>query len=302
MSIRKAVIPAAGLGTRFLPATKVQPKEMLPIVDKPVIQYIVEEAAASGITQIVAVTSAHKHAIEDHFDRAFELEYHLWKAGKTAQLEQITRLTELVDIVYVRQKEPLGNGHAVLCARDVIGDEPFAVLWGDDIVVADPPCLRQMIDVHDRHGHAVLAAMSVPLREAPRCGMIAPGIQVEERLWRVADLVEKPSVADAPSTLAHVKGSILTPAIFLVLESTPAGQGGEIWLVDAIRTLLRREAVDAFAFAGRRYDAGNVGEYVAANVDLALQRHELRGELLAHLRRIVRHAGGAHHPGAAHLG
>ncbi len=292
MSIRKAVIPAAGLGTRFLPATKAQPKEMLPIVDKPVIQYIVEEAAASGIEQVVIITGQSKRAIEDHFDRSFELEYRLAETGKQKQLEEIKRLTELVDFVYIRQPQPLGNGHAVLCAKDVIGDEPFAVLWGDDVVVAEPPCLRQMIDVYDRVGRSVLAAMPVPEQDYPKYGMIKTAAKIEDRLYSVADLIEKPSIEESPSNLAQVKAYILTPEIFGFLKTTQAAKG-EIWLADAIRALLKHEVVYAYEFAGRRYDAGSVQGYLQANVDLALERPEFKDEFLAYLRSVTGEATGA---------
>jgi len=283
VKIRKAVIPAAGLGTRFLPATKAQPKEMLPIVDKPVIQYIVEEAAASGIEQVVIITSQNKRAIEDHFDRSFELEYWLADKGKHEQLEEIKHLSELVDFVYVRQKQPLGNGHAVLCARDVIGNEPFAVLWGDDIVVAETPCLKQLVDVYDRYGRSVLAAMPVPERDYPKYGMLKTTGPIEDRVYRVEDLIEKPTITESPGNLAQVKAYILTPEIFRLLEATPASKGGEIWLADAIRRLLKHEVVYAYEFEGRRYDAGNVLEYLQANIDLALQRPEFRDQLMEHL-------------------
>ena len=269
MKIRKAVIPAAGLGTRFLPATKAQPKEMLPIVDKPVIQYIVEEAAASGIEQVVIVTSQNKRAIEDHFDRSFELEYWLDDKGKHEQLEAIKRLSELVDFVYVRQKQPLGNGHAVL--------------WGDDIVVAKTPCLKQLIDVYDRYGRSVLAAMPVIERDYPKYGMLKTTAQIENRVYRVEDLIEKPTIKESPGNLAQVKAYILTPEVFRLLEATPASKGGEIWLADAIRRLLQHEVVYAYEFEGRRYDAGSVLEYLQANIDLALQRPEFRDQLMEHL-------------------
>ncbi len=287
MKIRKAVIPAAGLGTRFLPATKAQPKEMLPIVDKPVIQYIIEEAAASGIEQVVVITGQSKRAIEDHFDRSFELESRLADSGKMAQLEEIKRISELVDVVYVRQKQPLGNGHAVLCAKDVIGNEPFAVLWGDDVVVGDPPCLKQMVDVYNRYGRSVLAAMRVPERDYPKYGMIKTTARIEDRVYRVEDLIEKPSIEESPSDLAQVKAYILTPEIFRFLESTKASKGGEIWLADAIRELLKHEVCYAYEFIGRRYDAGNVLEYLQANVDLALQRPEFSGQFIEYLRSVV---------------
>jgi len=258
----------------------------LPIVDKPVIQYIVEEAAASGIEQVVIITGQSKRAIEDHFDRSFELEYRLAETGKNKQLEEIKHITELVDFVYVRQPQPLGNGHAVLLAKDVIGDEPFAVLWGDDVVVAEPPCLKQMIDVYDRFGRSVLAAMRVPERDYPKYGMIKTSTQAEERIYRVEDLIEKPTIEESPSNLAQVKAYILTPEIFRFLEETPAARG-EIWLADAIRRLLQHEVVYAYEFLGRRYDAGNVLEYLEANVDLALQRPEFRDEFMGYLRSVT---------------
>ena len=287
MKIRKAVIPAAGLGTRFLPATKAQPKEMLPIVDKPVIQYIVEEAAASGIEQVVIITGQSKRAIEDHFDRSFELEYRLADSGKQKQLEEIKRVSDLVDVVYVRQKQPLGNGHAVLCAKDVIGNEPFAVLWGDDIVVSEVPCLKQMVDIYHRYGRSVLAAMPVPERDYPKYGMIKTSGRIEERVYRVEDLIEKPSIAESPSNLAQVKAYVLTPEIFRFLQDTPATKQGEIWLADSIRELLKHEVVYAYEFIGRRYDAGSVLEYLQANVDLALQRPEFRDEFMTYLRSVT---------------
>jgi UTP--glucose-1-phosphate uridylyltransferase len=255
-------------------------------VDKPVIQYIVEEAAASGIEQVVIITSQSKRAIEDHFDRSFELEYWLNDSGKQKQLEEIKRVSELVNFVYVRQKQPLGNGHAVLCAKDVIGDEPFAVLWGDDIVVGDPPCLKQMVDVYDRYGRSVLAAMPVPERDYPKYGMIKTSTQVDERVFRVEDLIEKPTIKESPSNLAQVKAYILTPVIFEFLASTRASKGGEIWLADAIRELLKHEVVYAYEFQGKRYDAGNVLEYLKANVDIALGRPDLRDDFIEYLRSV----------------
>jgi UTP--glucose-1-phosphate uridylyltransferase len=284
MKIRKAVIPAAGRGTRFLPATKAQPKEMLPIVDKPVIQYLVEEAVASGIEQIIIITGQSKRAIEDHFDRTFELEYSLAEAGKMEQLESIKRISELANFVYVRQQMPLGNGHAVLVAKDVVGNEPFAVLWGDDLVVSEVPCLKQMMDVYERYGRSVLAAMRVPASEHRKYGMIKSR-PLEDRISQVEDIVEKPE-ADFPSDLAQVKGFILTPDIFTMLEKTPRGGGGEIWLADAIKMLLRYQTVYAYEFEGHRYDAGNVFDYLRAQVDFALMREEFRGPMLEHLRSL----------------
>lgn len=285
MKIRKAVIPAAGRGTRFLPATKVQPKEMLPIVDKPVIQYLVEEAAASGIEQVIIVTSGSKRAIEDHFDRTFELEHSLAEAGKLEQLEAIKHISELVKFVYVRQQMPLGNGHAVLVAREVVGDEPFAVLWGDDLVVSRTPCLKQMMDVHERYGLSVLAAMRVPRRDYNKYGMIK-GRRIDDRVSQVEDIIEKPEIEHSPSDLAQVKGFILTPQIFEMLENTPRGKGGEIWLGDAIQSLLRHQTVYAYEFEGKRYDAGNVPDYLRAQVDFALARPEYREGLLTYLRSL----------------
>lgn len=281
--VRKAVIPAAGLGTRFLPATKAQPKEMLPIVDKPVIQYIVEEAVASGIEQIVIITGQSKRAIEDHFDYPFELAHRLRENKKTEELHEVERLSELANFVYVRQKQPLGNGHAVLVAREVIGDEPFAVLWGDDIVDAKVPCLQQLIQVYEQYGTSVMAVMRVAKELISKYGVIEAR-QVADRIHEVLDLVEKPTTENAPSDLATVKGYVLTPEIFEELEHTPPGKGGEIWLSDAIKSLMRRQKVFALEFEGRRYDAGNKLEFLQATVDFALKRPDLADEFRAYLK------------------
>jgi UTP--glucose-1-phosphate uridylyltransferase len=281
--VRKAVIPAAGLGTRFLPATKAQPKEMLPIVDKPVIQYIVEEAVASGIEQIVIITGQSKRAIEDHFDYPFELAHRLRENKKTEELYEVERLSELANFVYVRQKQPLGNGHAVLVAREVIGDEPFAVLWGDDIVDAKVPCLQQLIQVYEQYGTSVMAVMRVAKELISKYGVIEAR-QVADRIHEVLDLVEKPTTENAPSDLATVKGYVLTPEIFEELEHTPPGKGGEIWLSDAIKSLMRRQKVFALEFEGRRYDAGNKLEFLQATVDFALKRPDLADEFRAYLK------------------
>ena len=283
--VRKAVIPAAGLGTRFLPATKAQPKEMLPIVDKPVIQYIVEEAVASGIEQIIIITGQSKRAIEDHFDYPFELAYRLREQNKLEELHEVERLSEMADFVYVRQKQPLGNGHAVLVAKEVVGDEPFAVLWGDDMVDAEVPCTKQLMDVYGRFGASVIAVMKVPQEKIPKYGVIA-ATQVEDRIYEATDLVEKPSIDKAPSDLAAVKGYILTPEIFEELERTPAGKGGEIWLSDAIKSLMRRQKVFALEFEGKRYDAGNKLEFLQATVDFALKRDDLANEFRAYLKSL----------------
>ena len=283
--VRKAVIPAAGLGTRFLPATKALPKEMLPLVDTPVIQYIVEDAVRAGISQVVIVTGQSKRAIEDHFDYPFELAYRLQQQKKTDELREVERISELADFVYVRQKQPLGNGHAVLVAKEVVGGEPFAVLWGDDLVVADVPFVKQMMDVYERYEASVLAVMKVPKEMASKYGVIA-ATPVADRIYEVHDLVEKPPVGEAPSDLAVVTGYILTPEIFEELESTTAGKGGEIWLSDAIRRLMGRQKVYALEFEGRRYDAGNKLEFLQATVDFALERDDLKDEFRAYLKSL----------------
>ena len=285
MKIRKAVIPAAGLGTRFLPATKAVPKEMLPIVDVPVIQLIVEEAVSSGIEEIVVITSASKRAIEDHFDYAYELEQRLAEAGKRADLARIRAIAEMARFVYVRQGAPLGNGHAVLCAREVIGDEPFAVLWGDDIARADPPVCRQLIDVYERYGGSVLAVMPLPDEEVSKYGVIA-GQPVGERVHRVSGLVEKPPPGRAPTNLAAVKEYVLTPEIFEILAETRAGQGGEIWLADAIHQLAQRQPVFACEFVGQRYDPGNKLGFLMATVEYALARDDVGPEFRAYLKSL----------------
>jgi UTP--glucose-1-phosphate uridylyltransferase len=281
MGVRKAVIPAAGLGTRFLPFTKAVPKEMLPIVDVPVIQLIVEEAVSSGIEEILIVTNAQKRAIEDHFDYAYELEQRLAAAGKQADVARIRAVAEL----YVRQGEPLGNGHAVLCAREVVGDEPFAMLWGDDLARAEPPVLRQLLDVYERHGGSVLGVMRVDEGEISRYGAIA-GQPIGERLHRVAGLVEKPDPGTAPTNLAVVKEYILTPEIFGILAETPRGQGGEIWLADAINRLAAREPVFAYEFVGQRYDPGDRLGFLMATVEYALAREDLGPAFRAYLRSL----------------
>lgn len=285
MPVRKAVIPAAGLGTRFLPATKALPKEMLPIVDKPVIQYIIEDAVAAGIDHVVVVTAGSKRAIEDHFDVQYELEMRLEAAGKFEDLQQIRRLAEMAEFSYVRQGEPKGNGHAVLCARAPVGNEPFAMIYGDDMVVADVPCVQQMIDVYDRYGGAVAAVMPVPQRDVAKYGVIDPE-PVADRVYRVKGIIEKPSPDRAPSNLASVHAWILPPRIFELLAETEPGQGGEIWLVDAIRRLIEEEPVYALEFEGKRYDAGNKLEFLQATIDLALRRDDLRDDLLEYLRSL----------------
>jgi len=274
--IRKAVFPAAGLGTRFLPATKAQPKEMLPLVDKPVIQYVVEEAAASGIESIIIVTGRGKTAIEDHFDVAYELEQLLERRGKHDLLAQVRSISDLIRISYVRQKEPLGLGHAILMARDLVGHEPFAVFLGDDIIEAKVPVMRQMMDVHARRGCSVIGVERVARERTRDYGIVAlkeggaPG-----RVQEVADLVEKPAPEEAPSDLAIIGRYILTPEIFQHLETTRAGSGGEIQLTDGLRSLLRRQPICAYSFEGTRYDTGDKLGFLKATVEFALRRPDL---------------------------
>lgn len=286
-AVRKAVIPAAGLGTRFLPASKAVPKEMLPLVDKPVIQYIVEGAVASGIEEVVIVTAASKRAIEDHFDRSWELEWRLEQGRKTALLEETRHVSELAQFVYVRQGAPLGNGHAVLVAKEVVGDEPFAMLWGDDLVLGDPPLVQQLVDAHQRTGGSVVAVMRVSDEDTVKYAVVDPAEPVAERLTRVTRIVEKPARGSAPSNLASVAGYVLTPDVFGYLEQTAAGQSGEIWLADAVQKIAEQGNLYALEFQGRRYDAGNKGEFLQATVDIALSRPDLGPPLRAYLRGLA---------------
>lgn len=279
MTIRKAVLPVAGLGTRFLPATKAQPKEMLPIVDKPVVQYAVEEAAASGITMAVLVTGRGKDSIEDHFDVSFELEHMLAGRGKEALLAQVRGISNLLDVTYVRQKRPLGLGHAILMARDLVGNEPFAVLLPDDVIDSRVPCLRQMIDVFARLGGSVVALQRVDRKAVSSYGIIegeaVKGAGSNGRLYRISGMVEKPDVQDAPSNLAVIGRYILTPSIFRALVSTRRGAGGEIQLTDGLRAVLRKEPIYGYLFEGDRYDAGDKLGFLKATVQMALKRPEL---------------------------
>jgi len=277
--VRKAVFPAAGLGTRFLPATKAQPKEMLPLVDKPIIQYAVEEALESGIENIIIVTGRGKNAIEDHFDVSFELEKNLEAHGKLDLLQQVRRISDLIHVCYVRQKEPLGLGHAILMARELVGDEPFAVLLGDDLIEAPTPCLRQMLDIHEARSGSVIAIQEVPRDKVSNYGIISatplPSNGAHDRLYQINDLVEKPSAENAPSNLAIIGRYILEPEIFDALASTPPGAGGEIQLTDALRTLLRQRAIYGWRFEGTRYDTGDKLGFLTATVELALRRADL---------------------------
>lgn len=285
MRVRKAIIPAAGLGTRFLPATKAQPKEMLPIVDKPTIQYIVEEAVASGIEDILIVTGRGKRAIEDHFDRSYELEHALASQGKDTMLREITDISRMVDIHYIRQKVPKGLGHAIWCARKFIGQEPFAVLLGDDVVVSDPPCLRQLLDAYEQLAGSVVGVREVSPDEVSHYGIIAPEASQppEERAIRVTDLVEKPSPAEAPSNYAIMGRYVLEPEIFQILENLSPGTGNEIQLTDALQILNQRQAIYAYEFSGKRYDVGSKLGFVQATLDFALRNEELRDVVIRYM-------------------
>jgi len=286
MKVRKAIIPAAGLGTRFLPATKAQPKEMLPIVDKPTIQYIIEEAVASGIEDILIITGRGKRAIEDHFDRSFELEEVLKAKHREDLLKQVMDIANLVDIHYIRQKEPKGLGHAIYCAKAFIGDEPFAVLLGDDIVDSEKPCLKQLIDVYDEYKTTILGVQHVDPNEVNKYGIVS-GKQVDDRVYKVKDLVEKPDIGSAPSDIAILGRYIISPSIFKYLENAKPGIGGEIQLTDALKELSLHEAMYAFVFEGHRYDVGNKLGFLEATVEFALKREDLRDEFRAYLKRIV---------------
>jgi UTP--glucose-1-phosphate uridylyltransferase len=288
MRVRKAVFPAAGWGTRFLPATKAQPKEMLPLVDKPIVQYGVEEAVAAGVEQIIIVTSAHKGAIEDHFDLNHELEQFLEEKGEIEKLRQVRHISDLAQIAYVRQKEQLGLGHAVLMAKDLIGHEPFAVILPDDVVVADRPCIGQLVHAYSQTHGSVVALMEVPPAETSRYGVIA-GEPVDEslnhgRLRRLTRLVEKPDPSQAPSNLAIIGRYVLTPKIFDKLEQTPRGAGGEIQLTDAIEALMEEQGVYGYEFEGRRYDAGTTMGWLQASVEIALQRPDVGGDFRKYLQ------------------
>jgi UTP--glucose-1-phosphate uridylyltransferase len=286
-TIRKAVFPAAGLGTRFLPATKAQPKEMLPLVDKPIIQYVVEEAVASGLTNIIIVTGRGKNAIEDHFDVSYELEHLLAERGKLALLEQVRSISNMITVSYVRQGESLGLGHAVLMARDLIGDEPFAVMLGDDIIDSPVPCMRQMIEVFERYHDPVVAVHRVPRDEISAYGVIDGEAQPDDdRLFRLRDLVEKPSVADAPSDLAIIGRYILTPDIFTALEKTPVDSKGEIQLTNGLRRLAAARSLWGYRFQGVRHDAGDKLGFLKATVEIALKRPDLGTAFRAYLREL----------------
>lgn len=288
--VRKAVIPAAGLGTRFLPATKATPKEMLPIVDKPTIQYIVEEALASGIEEILIITGRSKRAIEDHFDRSIELELNLEASGKTAELEMVKEISG-IRIHYTRQKEPRGLGHAILCAKQFVGNEPFAVLLGDDVVDGEVPALKQLIDVYDKTGASVLGVQEVPQEKVSSYGIVDSKPTEEARTFTVSDMVEKPAVEEAPSRLAVLGRYVINPEVFDILEQTPPGRGNEIQLTDALKVLAKKQAMYAYNFEGRRYDVGDKQGFLEATVEMALKRPDLRDKFLAYLKDIVAKEG-----------
>lgn len=285
-SVTKAVIPTAGLGTRFLPATKATPKEMLPVVDKPAIQYVVEEAVRAGIEDLLIITGRGKRTLEDHFDRSSELEHYLEEAGKHEQLKEVRAISEMAVIHYIRQRDPKGLGSAVAAARPHVDDEPFAVLLGDDIVDSSKPLLERMIDVHDRYGRSVLAVQEVPREEISLYGAIEPEF-VEEDLARVLDIVEKPPPEEAPSNLASIGRYILTPEIFDAIVETPPDPRGEVQLTDAIALLAREQAVYAFVFDGPRYDIGRKLDYLRATVEIAANREDLGPEFRAFLTEFV---------------
>lgn len=284
--VRKAVIPAAGLGTRFLPVTKATPKEMLPIVDKPTIQYIIEEALASGIEDILIITGRSKRAIEDHFDRSIELELNLAAGGKTQELEMVKKISD-IRIHYIRQKEPRGLGHAILCAKQFIGDEPFAVLLGDDVVDGEVPALKQLMEVYAKTGASVLGVQEVPQEKVSAYGIVASEPTAEPRTFTVSDMVEKPSVEEAPSRLAVLGRYIISPEIFPILETTRPGRGNEIQLTDALKELAKLQKMYAYNFEGRRYDVGDKQGFLEATVEMALKRPDLQEKFLAYLQALV---------------
>jgi len=287
MKVRKAIIPAAGLGTRFLPATKAQPKEMLPIVDKPTLQYIIEEAVNSGIEEILIITGRNKTSIENHFDKSVELELELEKKGKDDLLAEVRKISDMVNIHYIRQKEPKGLGHAIHCAKSFIGNEPFAVLLGDDIVYNESkPCLKQMIEAYDEYKTTILGVQEVAKEDVNKYGIVE-GRHIEDRVYKVKGLVEKPAVEDAPSNVAILGRYIISPAIFEILENTAPGKGGEIQLTDALKVLAQNQAMYAYNFEGKRYDVGNKLGFLEATVEFALRREDLREEFLKYLLRVT---------------
>jgi len=285
MRVKKAIIPAAGLGTRFLPATKALPKEMLPIVDKPTMQYIIEEAVASGIEEILIITGRNKKSIEDHFDKSVELELELENKNKDELLEQVRDISNMVNIHFIRQKEPKGLGHAINCARAFVGNEPFAVMLGDDIVDAKVPCLKQLIDCFDEKQTSILGVQEVARENVDKYGIV-DGVQISDRVYKVNNLVEKPQVGDAPSNVAILGRYIITPEIFDILDDTQPGKGGEIQLTDALKTLISQQAMYAYVFEGRRYDVGDKLGFLEATVEFALKREELKVPFMKYLQTL----------------
>ena len=282
MRVKKAIIPAAGLGTRFLPATKAQPKEMLPIVDKPTIQFIIEEAIASGIEEILIITGRNKKCIEDHFDKSIELEMELEKSGKSDLLELVRDISDMVDIHYIRQKEPKGLGHAIYCAKTFVGNEPFAVMLGDDVVDSKVPCLKQLIDCYSEYNTSILGVQKVPEDQVNKYGIIN-GRFIEDIVYKVNDLVEKPSAEEAPSNIAILGRYIITPEIFKHIEKTKPGKNGEIQLTDALKSLMNQEVMYAYEFDGKRYDLGDKLGFLQATTEYALKKPELRDEFIKYL-------------------
>ncbi|MBK5240533.1 UTP--glucose-1-phosphate uridylyltransferase GalU [Clostridium sp.] len=285
MRVKKAIIPAAGLGTRFLPATKSQPKEMLPIVDKPTIQYIIEEAVASGIEEILIITGRNKRAIEDHFDKSIELELQLEQTGKDEVLKMVRDISNMANIYYIRQKEPKGLGHAINCAKTFVGNEPFAVMLGDDVVDSEVPCLKQLMNCYEEHKTSVLGVQKVPLNQVSKYGIV-DGTLIADRVYKVNDVIEKPKESEAPSNIAILGRYIITPRIFNILANTKPGKGGEIQLTDALKTLISEEDMYAYNFEGRRYDAGDKEGFLEATVEYALKRDDLKETFMKYLLTI----------------
>ena len=285
--VKKAIIPAAGLGTRFLPATKAQPKEMLPIVDKPTLQYIIEEAIASGIEEILIITGRNKKSIEDHFDKSIELELELEKSGKTEMLEMVRHISDMINIQYIRQKEPRGLGHAILCAKSFIGDEPFAVILGDDIVDSKTPCLKQLLDIYYEYNTTIIGVQKIDRNDVNKYGIIQ-GKYIDENIHLIKDLVEKPDIESAPSNIAILGRYILKPDIFKILENQKPGKNNEIQLTDALKTLCETQAMYAYEFEGKRYDVGEKFGFLQATVEFALKNNELKDEFLNYLKGLVK--------------
>ncbi|WP_248484827.1 UTP--glucose-1-phosphate uridylyltransferase GalU [Tepidibacter aestuarii] len=286
-NIKKAVIPAAGLGTRFLPATKAQPKEMLPIVDKPILQYIIEEAVQSGIEEILIITGRNKKSIEDHFDKSIELELELENRGKKELLEIVRNISNMINIHYIRQKEPKGLGHAIYCAKHFIGNEPFAVMLGDDIVDSKIPCLKQLISVYEKYQATILGVQDIPKKDVNKYGIIK-STHIDDKIYKIDDLVEKPDIDKAPSNIAILGRYIINPSIFKILENLPPGKGNEIQLTDGLKELSKIEEMYAYNFEGRRYDVGDKLGFLKATIDFALKHEKLKYEFLDYLNESVK--------------